>query len=303
MIGVVSQQYAVPGPIHQSVLFLVKRNPKLVFELARQFDDQFGHFLQEYEVASNELPDPAAPENVLHADWVIAELIPGSSERAASLAVEVETTFNPLKGYSWLSYAAGVRRLFLCRGWALVFAHDEHVRAKAQNMFVTEPRASPWFVVPEMLPPITDSDQSARDIDRSVLTTVFHARSPLAVACARATLEALFRVAPPYGKIYHALVIAVLKQEQRDLLPKELLQWDDNWELGPMELTGAYYTRGHSDGLEQGLEQGLVRAIEGICELLDITIGAHERAQMQALDADGLDALHTQLRKTRRWPS
>jgi hypothetical protein len=239
---------------------------------------------------------------VLHADWVIAELIPGSSRRASSLAVEVETTFNPLKAYSWLSYAAGVRRLFMCRGWTLVFAHEEEIRTDAQNMFVDEPRASPWFVVPEMLPPIIDPDLSAENIDKSVLTTLFHARSPLGVACARATLEALFRVAPPDGKVYHALVTAALKQEQLDQLPKELLKWDDDWELSPMELTGAYYTQGLAQGRTQGRTL-LLRTIEDLCTLLDISIGPGERTQLEALDAEGLASLHTQLCQTRRWPS
>jgi hypothetical protein len=322
-------RFVVPGPFHQSLLFLLKRNPQLVFELARQFDDQFGITSHEYEVASNELPGPSAPDNVLHADWVIAEVVRNGSSRIAksSLAVEVETTFHAFKTYSWLSYAAGVRRLFKCRGWSLVFAPDEDVRTNAQNMFLTESRASPWFVVPEMLPPILDPEQSAKDIDRAVLTTLFHTRSPVALACARATLQALFRVAPPHGKIYHALVTAALKQEQLQQLPKELLQWDDTDPLGPMELTGAYYTRGLAEGLEQGREQGLeqgreqgleqgreqgleqgraeglLQAIEGACKFLDIPIGPNARALLQKLDAHGLAALHTQLLETRRWPS
>lgn len=167
-------------------------------ELARHFDGRFGEPLLQYEPASNELPDPAASANVLHADWVVAEVVTEGDGRrtpVAGIALEIETRFNPLECFSWLSYAAGVRRLFYCRGWTLVVAPDEVVRTNAQNMFLTEPRASPWFVVPEMLPPITEADQSAKDIDRAVLTTLFHVRSPIGVACARATLEALIRVA------------------------------------------------------------------------------------------------------------
>lgn len=298
----------MPGPLHQSLLELLKLNPRLVFELAHHFDDHFGMFSSEYEAASNELPDPASPENILHVDWAIAEIVPRGAERIAtsSVAVEVETTFNPLKGYSWLSHAAGIRRLFLCRGWTLVFAPDADVRANAQNMFETEPRASPWFVVPEMLPPIIDAEQSAKDIDRSVLTAVFHARSPIGVACARATLEALKRVAHPYRKMYRSLVTAALKQEQVERLPRELVEWDDTEPLGPMELTGAYYVRGHGEGLtqgrEQGREQGWAQAIEAVCGLLDIPFGPSERARVEALDAGGLVALHAQLVRTRCWP-
>jgi hypothetical protein len=307
----------VPGPIHQTLLFLLKSNARLVFELARHFDDRFGASFVQYEAVSNELPDPAAPANVLHADWVVAEVVTQGEARirVAGVALEVETSLNFLKCFSWLSYAAGVRRLFSCRGWTLVFAPDEAVRTSAQNMFLTEPRASPWFIVPEMLPPITDADQSARDIDRAVLTTMFHIRSPIGVACARATLEALIRVAHPYRKMYRNLVTASLKQEQLEQLPKYLLEWDDEDPLGPMELTGAYYVRGHSEGMEagrsegmeagraKGMEEGLARAIEGVCEVLGIPLGPSERGQMQALDAAGLDALFAELKTRRCWPS
>jgi hypothetical protein len=290
---------------------LLKRSPHLVFELAHHFDAHFDGPSSEYEAASNELPDPAIFTNVLHADWAIAKVAMHGSARVptAGVAVEVETSFNPLKMYSWLSYAAGIRRLFLCRGWTLVFAPDASVRAKAQNMFVTEPRASPWFVVPEMLPPIIDMDQAAKDIDRSVLTTLFHASSTfVGVACARATLEALLRVAHPYQKLYGALVTAALKKDERELLPRELLRqhgldWDNSEPLGPMELTGCYYVRGHEDGVAQGRAQALARAIEGMCEVLDIPFGPSQRAQVQELDTDELDALHAQLVKTRRWPT
>lgn len=284
---------------------LLKLNARLVFELARQFDEGFGQPSHQYQAASNELPDPAASNSILHADWVIAKVTPQGrrTSPSAGLAVEVETSFNPLKGYSWLSYAAGVRRVFCCRGWTLVFAPDERVRRRAQNMFVTEPRASPWFVVPEMLPPIIDVDQSANDIDRSVLTTLFHARSAVGVACARATLEALNRVAHPQRRIYRGLVTAVLNREQIELLPKELLQWDDSEPLGPMEVTGAYYTRGHDEGRAEGRAEVFVHSIETVCELLGIPLGPAERAQMQALDAERLADLHAQLRRTRRWPA
>jgi hypothetical protein len=292
----------MPNPFHQTLLFLLKANPRLVFELAGRFDARVGGPHAEYEVASNELPDTAMTETVLHADWVVAGKN-ATRMRTAGLAVEVETSENELKYYSWLSYAAGVRRLFRCRGWSLVFAPDEHVRLRAQQMFETEPRASPWFVQPKMLPPITRVDQAIKDVDRAVLTTLFHARSARGVACARATLEALIRVAHPHQMLYRGLVTASLERPQLEQIPKHLLEFDENEPLGPMELTGAYYVRGHSEGVEEGRAQGLVRAIEGVCEVLGIPLGPSERTQMQALDAAGLDALFAEVKAHRAWPA
>jgi hypothetical protein len=108
---------------------------------------------------------------------------------------------------------------------------------------------------------------------------------------------------------------------------KDLLQWDDKDPLGPMELTGAYYVRGHREGLaegrarglaegrarvveegrargvEEGRARGIEQGIEGVCEVLDIALGPSERAQMQALDTAGLDALFAELKLHRRWPT
>ena len=66
----------------------------------------------------------------------------------------------------------------------LVFAPDATVRRDCQKMFTNEPRASPWFVEPEMLPPSVEPERAAADIDRAVLTTLFHIRSAVGLAIA-----------------------------------------------------------------------------------------------------------------------
>jgi hypothetical protein len=194
----------MPGPIHQGLLYLVKRNPNLLFALARAFDEPIPGTYTSFEVAANELPEPARKGNVIYADWVVAAVREEPRQRSvrkrkrkrknnrvAGLAVEIQTNDDKLKYYTWLSYAAGVRRLFKCRGWTMVFAPDPDVRRRVQNMFVHEPRASPWFIEPKMLPPITQIKAALADLPKAVLTCVFRARSGEAVACARATLEAL----------------------------------------------------------------------------------------------------------------
>jgi hypothetical protein len=65
---------------------------------------------------------------------------------------------------------------------------------------------------------------------------------------------------------------------------------------------------GRAQGLEkgraQGREEGLARGrIEEVCETLGIPIGPRERAQMQALDPAGLDALRLRIKSERHWPS
>lgn len=218
---------------------LLKRNPQLVFELARFFDEHIEACPIEFEAASNELPDPASPTSILHVDWAIAAVDGQGFQRVckSSLAVEVETSFNSQKASS-----------------------------------------------------------------------MFHASSPRGVACARATLEAMVRVAHPERRVYRELVTAALTEEQLEELPRQLLarhglDWDDDWELGPMELNSAYYVRGHRKGLEQGHAQALRKSIEALCELLEIPLGPGERGALQQLDAKALDALHADILEARRWPS
>jgi hypothetical protein len=257
----------MPGPIHQGLLYLIKRNPELVFELARVFDDLIPDSCTKFEPAANELPEPSRTDNVIYADYVVAAVLdapqgrsvrPPKPKRVAGVAVEIQTCDDRLKCYSWLSYAAGVRRLFECRGWTMVFAPDPGVRRRAQKMFVMEPRASPWFVEPKMLPPITQVQAALDNLAMAVLTAVFQARSKHGVACARATLEALAQSPLAFEErwIYHTLVLASLKQDQLEQIPKEIRDIDEKDPLGPMELTGAYYTRGHREGREEGREEG-----------------------------------------------
>jgi hypothetical protein len=57
-----------------------------------------------------------------------------------------------------------------------------------------------------------------------------------------------------------------------------------------------------SKGLAQGEKKGLRRGIDTACELLGIELGPERRAQIDKLDAAGLEALLAQLRVDRRWP-
>jgi hypothetical protein len=43
--------------------------------------------------------------------------------------------------------------------------------------------------------------------------------------------------------------------------------------------------------------------ITALCEAFDIRINPSERAQMQSLDAGGLEALLTHIKTHRRWPN
>jgi hypothetical protein len=143
-------------------LYLLKHSPRLVFELARRFDARMGAKHHGYAQAPNELPNPADPDSVLYADWAVATIARVRPRKhAAGVAVEVQTHEDLQKLYSWLGYAAGVRRLFECLGWTRVFAPDPTVRRASQRMFTNEPRASPWFVEPEMLPPIVEPGRLA----------------------------------------------------------------------------------------------------------------------------------------------
>jgi hypothetical protein len=257
----------MPGPTHQGLLYLIKRCPDLAFTLARGFDEPIPHDYDKFEEAPNDLPEPSLQDNVMYADWVVAAVINAprgrsarrlKPNRVAGLAIEVQTSDNASKYYSWLSYAAGVRRLFNCRGWTMVFAPDPVIRGNAQNMFVKEPRASPWFVDPDMLPPITQTQVALDNVHKAVLTAVFHAQSSEGLACARATLEALQQssLASEERRIYHRLVTANLTDEQINQIPQEILDIDEVDPLGPMELTGAYYVRGHREGHEKGHQEG-----------------------------------------------
>lgn len=59
---------------------------------------------------------------------------------------------------------------------------------------------------------------------------------------------------------------------------------------------------GHAKGHAEGLAEGLSKAVRTACSLLGIPLGPDERAHLETLDADGLDALLTHLETHRHWP-
>lgn len=269
----------MPSFLHQGLLALVKANAAQLFELARHFDARAPLLLpgvDAYQSHANELPNPAFPGALLHADWVVAQ------PDALALAVEVQTCRDRLKRYSWLSYAAGVRRLFDCPGWTLAVIPDPELRRWYQQMFEDEARASPWFVEPHMLEPITSVQRAKRAPQRATFAALFHAREVLGVACALATLDALRQVDPvdlPQRRIYRELVLTTLTREQLEELPPELLEVDPHAPLGPMERTNAYFTQGREEGLETGREEGRCRELARV--LIQVLAG-----QNQGIDED-----------------
>jgi predicted transposase/invertase (TIGR01784 family) len=60
--------------------------------------------------------------------------------------------------------------------------------------------------------------------------------------------------------------------------------------------------QGRKEGREQGREQGLRLGIEALCDALGIDLSIERKRELQALDAEGLQALMTKLRAARRWP-
>ena len=62
------------------------------------------------------------------------------------------------------------------------------------------------------------------------------------------------------------------------------------------------HEEGRKEGLSEGRVEGIRQGIEAACELLGVELDAGRRAQIGALDADGLDALLGHLRRERRWP-
>ena len=60
--------------------------------------------------------------------------------------------------------------------------------------------------------------------------------------------------------------------------------------------------KGRAEGEERGKRWGLRLAIEATCEVLDLTLGAEERAELERATLPELEALHAELRRTRRWP-
>ena len=60
---------------------------------------------------------------------------------------------------------------------------------------------------------------------------------------------------------------------------------------------------GLEDGRKEGLKEGLVRAIEGITEVLGISLSAEQRATLAKADVERLEAIYEALRSSKQWPA
>jgi hypothetical protein len=298
----------MPGFIHQALKSLLEDHPHLVFELCAHFDAALLPELVCFEKGPCELPDPSSEDNVLYADHVVVAAVPRdpggpkwrrTPKYLSAVAVEVHLHPQPAKYYAWLCYAAGVRKRYQCRGWTLVLIPDEDVRNWAKKMFENEPRASPWFVEPSMLPPIVDAEIAARDVAKSVLTAVFHARSSVGVACVIATLCALKAVDHPHRQRYGKLMSATLTAEQREQIPSDLIDFDPKTPLGPLEKTNWYFTSGEAvgrkegrkQGRKEGRKQGLLQAIANILAYRGLALAPAQRAELRRRDTSELDEI------------
>jgi flagellar biosynthesis/type III secretory pathway protein FliH len=62
------------------------------------------------------------------------------------------------------------------------------------------------------------------------------------------------------------------------------------------------YEEGYREGYKEGLKEGLVRAIEGITEVLGISLSAEQRATLAKADVERLEAIYEALLSSKQWP-
>jgi len=117
-------------------------------------------------------------------------------------------------------------------------------------------------------------------------------------------------------------VIAAI--EVKHLSPKDMYWYKEEaiWEETKSEERTKGHQEGHQEGLkegldkghkeglkegldkgrEEGLKEGLLGAIFDMCDLLGLHLEDAQRAQIEALDAEGLGRLRERIKTEKRWP-
>jgi hypothetical protein len=64
-----------------------------------------------------------------------------------------------------------------------------------------------------------------------------------------------------------------------------------------------FFRKHFDDGRKEGLKQGLLLAIEGLTEVLGVSLSAEQRETLETADVERLRAIHEALLSSKQWPA
>lgn len=276
----------MPGRLHQSLVWLLRRDPKLPVELAarvvgRSLPSTFvaidrGNMHQRPSLEARSL----SYERTVDLDILLSlhELGPSGMHGSRVLAlwiVEVQTVRDLTRAQAWFDYFSAAARHFevpTVDVEFLVVCPDPVLRSWIERRIFSQMRTTPTLLGPTHVPWIDSVLQARARPEAAVLSAVFHGRQLRAQAVVRAAWHAVAHLDQQSKERYRYLINTAAHPDMQLPDPPMVPNPDEQptaWERGGLTW-GQHAARSTAQGRQEGRQEGLGHARRSFLLMLEL---------------------------------
>jgi hypothetical protein len=258
----------VSGVLHQVLVRLFETQPELVLELLAS---QVRLPDAPVRVSSSDLTELSVAER--HAD-VVLEI--GNDSTHVAIIVEVQSSVDGDKRYSWPQYVAGLHARLRCPVFLAVITLDEEVAAWARRRIGLGPGSAiqPIVIGPREVPRTFDFESAAARPELAWLSVLAHPDASDTPAMAISAMEALDNLPFELARVLADILFASVPEWVRVAL-------EDPMEFENYEYQSDFAKRYVAQGLEQGKREALRHVLTVLLAHRGIHIDGQRRAEIE----------------------
>jgi hypothetical protein len=293
----------LPSLTHQALASLFRDNPTLGLRLLQSATDVSLPAGAQARLHAAQFTDLRPPEYAADAACLIED---GTGKAIGALIVEIQLSPDELKPPSWLSYTATLHRALLVPVTVLAVAVTEEMERWCARPYSYNHLGStfqPLVIGPSAIPRVTDVEQARALPELAILSVAAHGREPDAEAigiAAYLAAGALGALDTDRGARYADVITAWLSEAARRALEEFMSLHGYEFQS---EFAKKYAAEGRKEGIEEGRKEGLLLAIEGLTDVLGISLSAEQRETLEKADVERLKAIYEALRSSKQWPA
>jgi hypothetical protein len=283
---------------------LFRENPALGLRLLQSATDASLPAGARAKLHAAQFTDLRPPEYAADAACLIEN---EAGKALGALIIEIQLSPDELKPPSWLSYTATLHRALLVPVTVLAVAVTEEMERWCARPYPYNHLGStfrPLVIGPSAIPRITDVEQARALPELALLSVAAHGQEPGAEPLGITAFLATGALDTDRGARYADVIAMWLSDAARRALEEFMSLHGYEFQS---EFAKKYAAEGRKEGLEEGLkegfEKGLLMAIEGLTEVLGISLSAERRETLEKADVERLEAIYEALRSSKQWPA
>lgn len=294
-----TEESSLPSVTHQALASLFRDNPALGLRLLQSTTNVSLPTGAQARLHAAQFTDLRPPEYAADAACLIED---EAGKVRGALIIEIQLSPDELKPPSWLSYTATLHRALLVPVTVLAVAVTNEMERWCARPYPYNHLGStfrPLVIGPSTIPRITDVEQARALPELALLSVAAHGREPGAEAigiAAYLAAGALGTLDTDRGARYADVITAWLSDAARRAL-------EEFMSLHGYEFQSEFAKKYAAEGRKEGLEEGLIMAIEGLTDVLGISLSAEQRGTLEKADVERLKAIYEELRASKQWPA